>query len=204
MCGIDHCDAGALLAGTWGFSEIMQICMVEHHGNHRSHAGSPLGLTQIACWMADWLGYPEVTLRNFEAPPLLSQRVLESPQIEPARMLDLIKQHTAIWCPEPFHWHQYVALRTGFWALRSSGNLQFGHDRTSTQSCRCLIRYRSDRRSLSRSAPVRGYRGVRLRWGRSLSPSLWQPVWSSPQSAGGRPVPPARRFGSYLSDGIYA
>ena len=94
LCGIDHCDAGALLAGAWGFSEIMQVCMVEHHGKH-SRPDGIVGLTQMACWMADWLGYPEVKVRNLEAPPLVPQQLSKS-QLEPARLLDLIKQRTSI------------------------------------------------------------------------------------------------------------
>jgi HD-like signal output (HDOD) protein len=96
-CGLNHCDAGALLAGAWGFSEIMQLCMAGHHkskGDDRGPGGY-LGLAQMACWMADWIGYPEVKVRNPEAPPFAPAR-LSSSELEPNRLLDLIKQRTSM------------------------------------------------------------------------------------------------------------
>jgi HD-like signal output (HDOD) protein len=95
LCGMNHCDAGALLALTWGFPEILQVAMVEHHGDRAVGSGSPVGLVQIACRMADWLGFAEVKRQDL-APPILPQRVLDSPDLEPERVLDQIKKQSAI------------------------------------------------------------------------------------------------------------
>jgi HD-like signal output (HDOD) protein len=95
LCGMNHCDAGALLALTWGFPEILQVAMVEHHGNRAVSSGSPVGLVQIACRMADWLGFAEMKRRDL-APPFLPQRVLDSPELEPERVLERIKKQSAI------------------------------------------------------------------------------------------------------------
>jgi HD-like signal output (HDOD) protein len=89
VLGMNHCDAGALLAGTWGFSERFQVCMVEHHGTPESKG--PLGLIQTACSLADSLGYAEVRRREMDSPQALSV-----PGIESERILDRIKQQTAI------------------------------------------------------------------------------------------------------------
>jgi HD-like signal output (HDOD) protein len=96
ICGMNHCDAGALLAGTWGFPEILQVCMVEHHGQEMSETSNPIALIRIACRMADWLGHPELQRRDADAPPIFPRHVLDSQLLDRERLLDLIKQRTAI------------------------------------------------------------------------------------------------------------
>ena len=97
VCGMNHCDAGALVAGTWGFSEIFQVCMVTHHDSRpKGPSGDPIELIRVACGMADWVGYPEVRWKNIQPPPPLPERAMKSPQLEPERLLRLIQQQTAI------------------------------------------------------------------------------------------------------------
>lgn len=98
LCGINHCDAGALLAQTWGFPELLQVVMVEHHGHRPVGSGSPVGLIQVACRMADWLGFPELRSAP-SAMPVLPQPVLNAPQLEPIRLRELINKQAAILSP---------------------------------------------------------------------------------------------------------
>jgi HD-like signal output (HDOD) protein len=60
LYGMTHCQAGALMAASWGLPESLAACMGEHHV---MPAGSgPRGLIVIACRMADSLGFLEVPL----------------------------------------------------------------------------------------------------------------------------------------------
>jgi hypothetical protein len=87
---------GALLAQGWGFPELLQVIMVDHHGQRPSASASPVGLIQTACRMADWLGFPEFTCSVPGAPLVLPQRILDAPQLEPTRLRDLINKQAAI------------------------------------------------------------------------------------------------------------
>lgn len=92
ICGMDHCDAGALLARTWGFPEILQLAMVRHHRERPQRTQTSVDLLQIACQMAGWLGFPEVRQRSLHAPQSLPQRIVADPQLDPKRVVELIKQ----------------------------------------------------------------------------------------------------------------
>jgi HD-like signal output (HDOD) protein len=95
LCGVNHCDAGALLAQSWGFPDLLQVAMVEHHGCRPVRSGRPVGVIQASCRMADWLGFPE--LRSAPGvPPALPRRVLNARQLEPKRVRDLINKQAAI------------------------------------------------------------------------------------------------------------
>jgi HD-like signal output (HDOD) protein len=96
LCGLSHCDAGALLARTWGFPELLQVTMVAHHGRRPITSGSPVSLIQTACRMAIWLGFPEVQGEELQQGPLLPQSVLHAPQLDPERLLDRIRQQSAV------------------------------------------------------------------------------------------------------------
>jgi HD-like signal output (HDOD) protein len=95
VCGMSHCDAGALLAQTWGFPELLQVTMVEHHGQRPVTSGSPVGLIQTACRMADWLGFPEFHAAA-GAVPILPARVQDAPQLAPERLCELIIKQTSM------------------------------------------------------------------------------------------------------------
>lgn len=95
LCGMDHCDAGAMLAHTWGLPATLQVAMVEHHGNWPINSKSRIALVQTACRIADWLGFPEVKCADLGMPPPLPEHVVESGQLDPARVVDLIKKQTA-------------------------------------------------------------------------------------------------------------
>lgn len=99
LCGMDHCDAGAMLAHTWGLPATLQVAMVEHHGNRLMRSKSRVGLVQTACRIADWLGFPEVKRADLGVPPPLLQGVVESRQFDPEGVVDLIKKQTASFGP---------------------------------------------------------------------------------------------------------
>ncbi|PWU08156.1 MAG: hypothetical protein C5B51_08370 [Terriglobia bacterium] len=94
FCGMSHCDAGGLLAQTWGFPELLQVTMVDHHGQRSLTSGSPVGLIQAACHMADWLGYPE--LHASTTAPLLPQHIMEAPQLAPLRLREVIERQITL------------------------------------------------------------------------------------------------------------
>ena len=96
LCGLNHCDAGAHLAQAWGFPELLQVTMVDHHGQRPAASGSPVELIQTACRMADWLGFPEFRCSEPGAPLVLPQGVLDAPQLEPERLRDLINKQATI------------------------------------------------------------------------------------------------------------
>jgi HD-like signal output (HDOD) protein len=95
LCGMSHSDAGALLAQTWGFPEILQVAMVCHHGISSTGATDAPAVVQIACQMADWFGFPELNLAEGAERPMLPYDVLRSPRLEPERVLDEIGKQSA-------------------------------------------------------------------------------------------------------------
>ena len=94
LCGMDHCDAGAMLAHTWGLPEMLQVAMVEHHGNLPINSKNRIALVQTACRIADWLGFPEVKCTDPGLPPRLPEHIVASGQLDSARVIDLINKHT--------------------------------------------------------------------------------------------------------------
>jgi HDOD domain-containing protein len=95
LFGMDHCDAGAMLAHTWGFPATLQVAMLEHHDDPSINSKSRIALVQTACRVADWLGFPEVKRIDLGMPPPLPQHVVESGQLDPTRVVDLIKKQAA-------------------------------------------------------------------------------------------------------------
>jgi putative nucleotidyltransferase with HDIG domain len=58
--GLSHCQAGLVLARKWGLPSGLQDCIGRHHDSPNPGGGELLYLTQIACRMADSLGFPEM------------------------------------------------------------------------------------------------------------------------------------------------
>ena len=58
--GLSHCQAGLVLARKWGLPSGLQDCIGLHHESPEAGGGELLYLTQIACRMADSLGFAEV------------------------------------------------------------------------------------------------------------------------------------------------
>ncbi len=95
LCGMNHCDAGALMASTWGFPEILLVSMVTHHAIGAPEPKHAAAVVPIACRIADWLGYPEVNLAEGMTEPMLTHSVLRSPKLEPRILVEQIERHTA-------------------------------------------------------------------------------------------------------------
>ena len=60
LFGCAHDDAGAFLAGTWGFPTALCDCIRFHHWDVAVHAGQLFELVGVACSLADCMGFPEV------------------------------------------------------------------------------------------------------------------------------------------------
>jgi HD-like signal output (HDOD) protein len=75
--GMNHCEAGSLVGHKWGFPVVLRSCMIAHHGFERGRSSDPLFLVQLACRMADAIGFPEVHFRESQPFPELPAKVRE-------------------------------------------------------------------------------------------------------------------------------
>ena len=86
LFGMTHCEAGALVAASWGFPQNLAACMGEHHV---MPAGpDPRGLIVTACRMADSLGFLEVPLSQPPAWPELDPALSRFTPLEPEALWD--------------------------------------------------------------------------------------------------------------------
>jgi len=90
LFGVNHCEAGALVARTWGFPETLQASMADHHEPPAGGNNAAPDLIRISCQMADWLGFPEVKRKDIEAAPELPPRLRSHPELEPEKLRELI------------------------------------------------------------------------------------------------------------------
>jgi len=91
LLGLDHCEAGAVVARKWGFPAVLQNCMTYHHENQPgppARRSKSLALVQIACRMADSLGFPEVRWREQPLPVKLPISLQNRPELA----LDLLRE----------------------------------------------------------------------------------------------------------------
>jgi HD-like signal output (HDOD) protein len=93
LFGMTHCDAGALVAATWGFPDNLAACMGEHH--IMPAGGGSRGLIVTACRMADSLGFPEVPLSEASGWPELDPALEHVAQLEPETLWDEINRRIA-------------------------------------------------------------------------------------------------------------
>jgi HD-like signal output (HDOD) protein len=92
--GMTHCEAGSLVASTWGFPESLAGCMGEHHVMPPARDDTR-ALIVTACQMADSLGFPEVPLSNVPVWPKLDAALEGFPQLEPETLWDEITRRIA-------------------------------------------------------------------------------------------------------------
>jgi len=69
LFGMDHGEAGAMVGHRWGFPDMLRTCMSDHHECEPGPTRDPLSAIQLACRIADSLGFSEVHWRE-EPPPL--------------------------------------------------------------------------------------------------------------------------------------
>lgn len=95
LFGCAHDDAGAFLAGSWGFPTTLCDCIRFHHWDVAVHAGQLFELVGVACSLADSLGFPEVNRTDLITgpdavlalmPPRLRQSTLLLPEVLKAKI----------------------------------------------------------------------------------------------------------------------
>lgn len=94
LFGVNHCEAGALVARTWGFPATLQTSMGNHHEPPPENGQAP-DLIRVACLMADWLGFPEVKRKDRDTKPEIPPRLRSHPDLDPERLRDLITKQIA-------------------------------------------------------------------------------------------------------------
>jgi putative nucleotidyltransferase with HDIG domain len=99
VLGFDHCEAGVVLAQKWGIPETLQNCIRHHHAASRENEDPSLGSIQIACRMADALGFWEFMVNEADdlesAGRVLPEIYRGRPELAPERLNDLIEQRMA-------------------------------------------------------------------------------------------------------------
>ena len=95
LCGMTHCEAGALVAKGWGLPDFLGECMENHHALPRGGEGSSETLVWRACQMADSLGFPEVPHPVATPWPELPDPLRGRPELEPETLWDEINRRIA-------------------------------------------------------------------------------------------------------------
>ena len=96
VLGLDHCEAGVVLAQNWGLPEVLQRCIGSHHKVSPEDNDPAVSSIRIACRMADALGFWEFMV-NEPDDPVSAGRVLPDayrnlPELAPERLSDLIAE----------------------------------------------------------------------------------------------------------------
>lgn len=86
--GMNHCEAGALVGHKWAFPVLLRSCMIGHHGHEAGPPGDSLLLVQLACRLADSMGFPEIHFQEPPPPPDLPQKVRRCAELSPERIRD--------------------------------------------------------------------------------------------------------------------
>ncbi len=95
LFGMDHCEAGAFTARKWGFPAILHDCMTYHHEDQLEQGAcpeQPRALIQMACRLADSLGYSEVRWPSQPPPFELPNRLKGHEELAPDRLQEEISQ----------------------------------------------------------------------------------------------------------------
>lgn len=87
--GMTHCEAGALVGHKWAFPTVLRTCMIGHH-EQEPPSKDPLSLVQLACRMAEALGFPEIHYAEPPTMPALPEQVQRSSALAPDRIIERI------------------------------------------------------------------------------------------------------------------
>jgi len=93
--GMDHAEAGAIVSKEWRFPETLRMYMSRHHDGNGGNATKPLGIVQLACLMADQVGFPEVRRRDIPDELPLPERLRGRPELSVDRLRELIDKQIA-------------------------------------------------------------------------------------------------------------
>ena len=92
LFGMTHCEAGFMVAQKWNFPVSLLNCMSSHHNKlDPAEMGLP-GLVQIACHLADSLGFPEVSRTDPPAAGVLPAKLKNCPELRPERLFPSIEK----------------------------------------------------------------------------------------------------------------
>lgn len=102
VLGLDHCEAGVVLAQTWGLPEVLQKCIRCHHSSLPEDDNPVMESIRMACRMADALGFWEFMVNEPDDPvsagKVLPEGYRKRSELSPERLNDLIaKQMTTVW-----------------------------------------------------------------------------------------------------------
>jgi HD-like signal output (HDOD) protein len=95
LFGMNHCEAGAFLAQTWGFPASLRTHMAGHHESHEGGLADPRYLIQLACRLADSLSFLEVQRLDLASTPALPERLRRRAELAPDLLYGQIRQRMA-------------------------------------------------------------------------------------------------------------
>jgi HD-like signal output (HDOD) protein len=91
LFGMDHCEAGAFLAQTWGFPASLITHMANHHESREGTLADPHYLIQTACRLADSLGFLEVRREDSTSASVLPLRLRKRAELAPDRLIEQVR-----------------------------------------------------------------------------------------------------------------
>jgi HD-like signal output (HDOD) protein len=83
LFGMNHCEAGAFLAQTWGFPASLCTHIAGHHESNGGGLTDPRYLIQTACRLADSLSFLEVQRLDVASTDALPERLRKRPELAP-------------------------------------------------------------------------------------------------------------------------
>jgi HD-like signal output (HDOD) protein len=90
--GMDHTEAGEIVSKEWRFPESLRNFMAHHHDSDGGTATKPMGVVQLACTVADAIGFPEVRRRDIPEKLPLPERLRGRPELAAERLQELVKK----------------------------------------------------------------------------------------------------------------
>jgi HD-like signal output (HDOD) protein len=93
--GIEHTEAGARVAGRWGFPDTLQTVMLDHHREISGNPRDPLNLVRAACRMASSLGFWEIEAPAPAYDEVLPEIFRRNADFEPDALREQIKLRIA-------------------------------------------------------------------------------------------------------------
>ena len=93
--GMNHCEAGAFLAQTWGFPPSLRTHMSCHHESGEGGLTDPRYLIQVACRLADSLNFLEVERLDLALTPALPERLRWRAELAPDLLEGQIRKRMA-------------------------------------------------------------------------------------------------------------
>ena len=93
--GMDHTKAGGVVAKEWRFPDTLRTFMARHHDGDGGSAQKPLPIVQLACRLADELGFPEVDRRDIGEELSLPERLRGRPELDKDNLRSAIARQIA-------------------------------------------------------------------------------------------------------------